>query len=94
MRNTTTVILDDLKDMKGIESDYKLAKLLEVRQQTITNYRSGRTQMDEKIAFRAARMLGRAPGPIVLQIYGERSKDTQISRMWFEMSRVIAKHTR
>ena len=91
MRNATNALLDDIKDTKGIESDYKLAKVLEVRQQTITNYRSGRSQMSDEIAFRAARMLGRAPGPVMAQIAGERAKDAQVSKAWAEMAKSPAK---
>ena len=94
MRNATIDILDDLKEAKGLESDYKLAKLLEVRQQTVSNYRNKRTQMTDEIACRAARMLGRHPGAILAQLAGERAKDTQVAKVWFEMAKQLAKSAR
>ena len=92
--NATTALLDEIKTAKGIESDYKLAQVLEVRQQTITNYRSGRNQMSDEIAYRAARMLGRAPGPVMAQIAGERAKDTQVSKVWAEIAKTLARSAR
>jgi transcriptional regulator with XRE-family HTH domain len=94
MRNATIEILDELRETKGLQSDYKLAKLLDVRQQTVSNYRNNRTQMTDEIAYRAARMLGRPPGPILARLAGERAKDTHVAKVWFEMARQIAKPAR
>lgn len=94
MRNATIEILDDLKEAKGLESDYKLAKLLDVRQQTISNYRNERTRMTDAIACRAAHMLGRNPGAFLAQLAGERAKEPQVAKVWFEMAKQLAKSAR
>lgn len=64
-RNATNAMLDDIKRTKGIASDYALAKLLEIKPQTITSYRYGRSHMSDEIAVRATRMgspVGALPG--------------------------------
>jgi hypothetical protein len=94
VKNTTTDLLDEIKDVKGLSSDYAVAKLLEVRTQTITSYRTGRTQMSDEMALRAARVLGRAPGPVFAQLAGERSKDPEVTRVWLDAAKVLARHAR
>ena len=52
MGNTTTDLMDAVKEAKGIQSDYALAKQLGVLPQTISNYRHGRTQMADEIVLK------------------------------------------
>ena len=94
MKNTTTDLLDEIRDIKGLGSDYAVAKLLEVRTQTITSYRTGRTQMSDEMALRAARVIGRAPAPLFAQLAAERSKDAEVSKVWVEAAKVLARHSR
>jgi transcriptional regulator with XRE-family HTH domain len=90
MRNVTTAILNALKAEKALRSDYKVAKLLRVRQQTISNYRSGRTQMSDEIAYRAARILRRVPGVLLLKLAAERATNRVIARVWRQCARTVA----
>jgi hypothetical protein len=83
-----------VRKVKGIESDYRLAKLLIVRQQTITNYRSGRTQMDDTIVLRVARMMGRPPAPLLALIAAERAKDPEVARVWKAAARDLGRTKR
>src|SRR5260370_28629955 len=79
MRNATNTLLDEVRVILSITSDYALAKRLGVRQQAITNYRSGRTQMTEGIALRVAEILGRPPVVLFPQIGAERTKDQNVA---------------
>lgn len=91
MRNTSTDLLDDVREAKGITSDYKLAKLLGVLPQTVSNYRNGRAQMNDEIALRAATMLGRAPGPLLAQLAAERAKNPEVAKVWKESAKILAR---
>jgi len=57
MRNVTNALNDEVLETKGLASDYAVAKLLGVRPQTVTNYRSGCAQLSDEIALRSARMM-------------------------------------
>lgn len=94
MKNTTTELLDEIRDIKGLSSDYAVAKLLEVRTQTITSYRTGRTQMSDEMALRAVRVLGRAPAPIFALLASERAKDPEVTRVWAEAAKLLTRHSR
>lgn len=94
MPNATLELLEEIKEVKGVESDYGVAKLLKIRPQTISNWRKGVTQMSEEVAFRTAHMLGKPPGPIFARLAGERSKHTHLADVWFEMAGQIPKRAR
>lgn len=42
-------LLDSAKAKAGIESDYRLSKLIEINSSAVTNYRSGRSLPNEAI---------------------------------------------
>lgn len=94
VKNTTTDLLDEVKEMKGLGSDYALAKLLEVRTQTITSYRTGRTQMSDEMALRATRVLGRAPAPVFAQLAAERAQSQEVAKVWTEAAKMLARRAR
>ena len=49
--------LDLLKERAGIESDYALAKRLEVTDSAIGHYRNGRSALSRELALKVAAML-------------------------------------
>lgn len=91
MGNTTTDLIDAVKEAKGIQSDYGLAKRLGVLPQTISNYRHGRTQMADEIAVAMAAMADRAPAPILAQLAADRAKSPEVAKIWREASKVLAR---
>jgi predicted transcriptional regulator len=91
VRNTTTDLLDDVREAKGIASDYALAKLLGVRQQTVSSYRSGRTQLSDGMALRVAKMIGRPPAPILAELAAERAKDPEVAKVWRDAAKALAR---
>jgi len=93
LRTVTTSLLDEVREAKGIGSDYALAKLLAVRQQTISNYRGGRTQMSDEIVLRVARMMGRAAAPLFAQLAAERAKHPDVAKVWREAAKALDKRT-
>jgi plasmid maintenance system antidote protein VapI len=94
VKNATTDLLDEVRRVKGLDSDYTLAKLLNVRTQTISSYRTGRTQMNDAMALRAARVLGRAPAPLLAQLAAERASDQEVAKVWAEAARVLGRKPR
>jgi predicted transcriptional regulator len=93
VKNATTDLLDEIREIKGLTSDYALAKLLEVRTQTITSYRTGRTQMSDEMALRATRVIGRAPAPVFAQLAGERASHPDVKKVWQEAAKTLARRT-
>lgn len=94
MKNTTTDLLDEVRKIKGLESDYALAKLLDVRTQTISSYRTGRTQMSDEMALRATRVLGRAAAPVFAQLAAERAQSQEVATVWAEAAKLLGRKTR
>ena len=94
VKNTTTALLDEVREAKGLRSDYALAKLLNVRTQTITSYRTGRTQMSDEMALRATRVLGRAAAPVFAQLAAERANDPEVAKVWADAARVLTRSSR
>ena len=74
----TVEYLDAAKAVLRIESDYALAKAMEMRPSTISNYRAGRSQMDDEIAMKVARIIKKEPGLVMLDMHIERSKTPEL----------------
>jgi predicted transcriptional regulator len=91
VRNASNALLDEVREIKGIESDYALAKLLGVRQQTVSSYRSGRTQMSDEIALRLALMIGKPAAPIFAELAAERAKHPDVAKIWKDAAKALAK---
>ena len=94
LRNTTTDLMDAVKEAKGIESDYGLAKLLAVEPTTVSNYRRGRSQASDEIVLKMAAMIGRAPAPILAQIAAERASSPEVAKVWRDAAKVLARASR
>ena len=93
VKNTTTDLLDEIREIKGLPSDYAVAKLLDVRTQTITSYRTGRTQMSDEMALRATRVLGRPPAPVFAQLAADRAADLEVKKVWQEVVRTLTRRS-
>ena len=91
VRNASTVLLDDLREARRVVSDYALAKQLGVRQQTISNYRSGVSRMSDEIALRVAEMLDRNPAPSLAELAAERAKDPRVAKVWRDAAKVVSR---
>lgn len=71
--------IDKLKAARGWESDYRVAKELGFKPNTISGYRAHGTPMDEAIAIKVAQALGEKPEAVLLDQFAERVKDQAIS---------------
>lgn len=77
--------------MKGLESDYRLAKLLGVLPQTVSNYRSGRSQLSDEIAVRLAALMGRHPGHMLASLAADRAKHPDVAKAWQEVAKMLGR---
>lgn len=91
-RNTIE-FLDELKSRFKLTSDYKLAKLLQVHQTSVSNYRKGRTFLSPEIALKVGALLEISPGYILACVEEERAERTNrplIRDAWHEVARALA----
>lgn len=86
MENATTRVLDRLaaqdKAAGGTGSDYATAKRLGVATQMVSKWRSGRDQMSDAMAIRAAELLGVEPLRLIGDIRMERARDEREKKFW------------
>lgn len=66
--------IDRVKSVKGWESDYRASKELGLSRQAISDYRVGRSLMDEEAALKVADALGQSPEIILIDQAAERMK--------------------
>lgn len=78
--------IDRVKARKGWESDYRVAKELGFRPNTISMYRSHGGPMDEAIAIKVANALEINPAGVVIDQAAERAKDAAIRAALFKVS--------
>lgn len=80
------VWLDSVKAKAGIESDYRLAKVIRKNQTTISNYRTGRSLPDEEIVIELCELSGEDPGLLLARINEARAKDDKARAMWHSIA--------
>jgi transcriptional regulator with XRE-family HTH domain len=83
---TTNDFLDAVKSLKNIESDYKLAKFLNVNKAAVSSWRHGKSFLDDSICFRVAAALDIQPEYVVSCIHAERAKTDFERSMWSRMA--------
>ena len=78
----TLEYLSACKKALGIESDYALAKALGVSQTGISNYRTGRSRMDDDVALKVAEILHLHPMQVIAAANAERAKTDEQKARW------------
>ena len=79
---TTVQWIDAVKKRHGLESDYAVAKLLDVGQSQISHYRMGRSTMDVYMAARVAQLLELEPIQVIASAEAERARDAGKKDFW------------
>jgi hypothetical protein len=87
---TTVEWLDAVKRKHGLDSDYKLAKLLHVETQNISHYRAGRRYMDAYTAARVAELLKVDPLKVIAACEGERARNEEQRTFWKRLAAAVA----
>ena len=83
----TLELLTQLKATNGAASDYRVAQLLGVKPQTISNWKSGRSTMGDEVGVKAAEMLGLDPAKVLIDLHIERVKGDATSHVWKDIGR-------
>lgn len=79
--------IDEVKRSNGLDTDYKVAKLLGCRQQKISNWREGQT-MDNETARQVAEILNIPVWQIIADMEAERQKDPAKRKAWKMLSKL------
>lgn len=84
MNNTISLIIA-LKAKLGVDSDYALAKILDVTRGSISHYQTGKRIFDDKTACKVASMLGMDTSIVLACIHIERAKSETEKRAWVDL---------
>lgn len=82
--------IDRVKAVKGIDSDYGVAKLLNLSRQAISKYRSVNPTMNEETSIKVAEALGLQPAQVLLDQIAEATKDKALQTTLFNVSRRLS----
>lgn len=80
--NTTQALIDRVKSVRGLPSDYKLAEHLGVTRAAVSNWRKGASQMDDTTALQIAEDLGLDPLEVMARLKLERHHTPRDERVW------------
>ncbi len=78
----TIELLQHTKNRLGITSDYALAKALKISQTGVSNYRVGRSIMEDDVALKIADILELDPLAVIAMANAERSKSPEMKARW------------
>lgn len=67
--------IDEIKNARGWDSDYRVAKELGVSRATVSAYRSRTPTLDEETSLKVAELLGREPALLLIDQVVERTKN-------------------
>lgn len=82
---TINDLMDQAKKAQSIQSDYKLAQLLNATQNTVANWRHGRSRPDDKMLARLGELASAEPQQIELlavQLQADRASTDQARQLW------------
>lgn len=80
--NTTIGFIDAVKASQGGISDYRLAKILGITQQTVSKYRTGKDFLGDVTAIKVAALLEIEPAYVLACVHQERSKSDAERAAW------------
>jgi len=78
----TLEYLEACKERLNITSDYALAKALGLSQTGLSNYRTGRSRMDDDVALKVADILHLHPLQVIAAANAERAKTPESKARW------------
>ncbi|MCK2046987.1 helix-turn-helix domain-containing protein [Chromohalobacter moromii] len=84
---TTMELLERLKTANGAASDYRIAKILGVKPQTVSHWKNGRGTMGDEVGIRAAEALGLDPVKVIVDLHIEREEGNPTFSVWKALGR-------
>ena len=82
--------IDRVKVAKGIESDYGVAKYLQLTPQAVSSYRSKTPTMNEETAIKVAYALGLEPASVLLDQIAEATKNQSLRTALFDLAKSVS----
>lgn len=86
---TAADFLDALRQKHGLTSDYQVAKLLGLKPQQISTYRTGKHTFDDSMAATVAALLDVEPGYVAACMSAQRAQSDDARRMWEKVARKV-----
>ena len=74
-----------VKRRLGIESDYALAKHLNLQSSAISKIMAGKHTMGDETALKVAETLGLPPALVLADVHAEREKNPAVAAVWRSM---------
>lgn len=84
--HTTADLLDGVKARHALPSDYRLARFLGVTDNTMYNYRHGKSRPDDRVAMKLAELLELEPSYVLTCLAAERAPDETIRQVWTQLA--------
>lgn len=78
--------VDELKDRMHLESDYQVAKYLEINRQNITKIRNGQP-LGRIQCIRIAKALKRDPLELIATAEAQKEKDPDLKAIWIKLAK-------
>ena len=88
---STSALLAAAKQAQGIPSNYRLARVLDVPENTVGRWHTGRSKPDDVYAARLAEMAGLDVGQVVASIHAERAAPGPVRDMWADVAARLAR---
>lgn len=82
---TTMKIVELLREKTETHSDYAVSKLLDLRPQTVSTWKTGRGAMGDETAIKAALKLGFDPSYVLACVTAERAEGTPTHSAWIDV---------
>lgn len=79
-------LLDAAKAKAGIDSDYRLAKVIGITHSVISAYRHGKSMPNEKILSQLCALSGHDVGVVAAQVQAERAQSPEGKSMWMTIA--------
>lgn len=86
----TIEYLDAVKSRYNWTSDYRLAKEMGLSQSRMSNYRCGKSEMDEQLCIQVANLLKLNPAQVLIEITAERTKFPKAAKVLREAAKQMA----
>lgn len=83
----TVEYLQQAKKALKIESDYALAKHLQITRSSMSSLMSGKTTMGDDTACKVAAIIGKHAGLVMLDMHRERAATPEQANIWNEIAR-------
>lgn len=83
---TANELIEAAKAAAGVPSNYRLAKVLGVTENTVANWKHGRTAPDDQMAVRLAEMAHLDPADVLPAMYALRTSDPALRSVWARVS--------